>query len=56
MAKFPFKGREGGIVLKNLAKIVPPQRCFPPFFVSLSLSLRGRKGDDLAPFAVEKNV
>ena len=43
MAKFPFKGREGGIVLKILAKIVPPQRCFPPFFVSLSLSLRGRK-------------
>ena len=41
--KFPFKGREGGIVLKILAKIVPPQRCFPPFFVSLSLSLRGRK-------------
>ena len=43
MAKFPFKGREGGIVLKILTKIVPPQRCFPPFFVSLSLSLRGRK-------------
>ena len=56
MAKFPFKGREGGIVLKILTKIVPPQRCFPPFFVSLSLSLKGRRGEDWAPFASEENA
>ena len=54
---FPFKGRVGGLVSKIDKRLVPPKRSFShPSFVSLSLSLNGRDGDDFAPSALEKRV
>ena len=45
----------GGLVSKIDKRLVPPKRSFShPSFVSLSLSLNGRDGDDFAPSALEK--
>ena len=54
---FSFKGREGGLVLNFLANMSHPASLSHPMFVSLTLCLRQRKGDDRAPFAgLEKDV